>query len=200
MTELHDVLHGLAIKKHADAATLGELLGNPPETLQSVLGGAVASGRAAEAQGKFMLTPAGHMILENQYPQRYAVLREDERFIAAYDQFELINAELKQTITDWQVMDIGGQSVRNNHADPAYDEKIIGRIAAIHERMERILTTFTGSVGRFARYASKLESALERAEDGEREWVSDATIESYHTVWFEMHEDLLRILARQRDE
>ena len=28
----------------------------------------------------------------------------------------------------------------------------------------------------------------------------DAMIESYHTVWFEMHEDLLRLLARVRDE
>ena len=41
---------------------------------------------------------------------------------------------------------------------------------------------------------------LEKAEDGKVEWVSDARIESYHTVWFELHEDLLRLLGRQREE
>ena len=42
--------------------------------------------------------------------------------------------------------------------------------------------------------------ALERAEDGAVEWVSDAKIASYHTVWFELHEDLLRMLGREREE
>jgi hypothetical protein len=49
-------------------------------------------------------------------------------------------------------------------------------------------------------YARKLQAALEHAEDGAIEWVSDARIESYHTVWFEMHEDLLRVLGRERQE
>ena len=29
------------------------------------------------------------------------------------------------------------------------------------------------------------------------EW---AKIDSYHTVWFELHEDLLRMLGREREE
>ena len=53
---------------------------------------------------------------------------------------------------------------------------------------------------RLSCYADKLEAALDRAEDSEIQWVSDATIESYHTVWFEMHEDLLRLLGRVREE
>jgi hypothetical protein len=49
-------------------------------------------------------------------------------------------------------------------------------------------------------YAQKLLAALEAAEDGDREWVSDVRRESYHTVWFELHEDLLRIMGRAREE
>ena len=49
-------------------------------------------------------------------------------------------------------------------------------------------------------YGDLLLSALEKAEDGETAWVSDAQLASYHTVWFEMHEDLLRILGRVREE
>ena len=40
-------------------------------------------------------------------------------------------------------------------------------------------------------YRDKLTKALEKAEDGAIDWVSDARIESYHTQWFELHEDLI---------
>ena len=45
-----------------------------------------------------------------------------------------------------------------------------------------------------------LLQALEKAEDGAIEWVSDARIDSYHTVWFELHEELLRLMGRTRVE
>lgn len=200
MSTMHELLHGLAIKKHADAAALADLIGHADAILAPLLDRAVATGRAAEAQGKYLLTPAGHMILEGQYGARYAALREDPAFVAAYDRFELINTELKQAITDWQLVDIGGKSMPNDHTDSEYDEKILDRLAQIHDRLEPILLTFAERSSRFTRYRDKLERALERAEDGDPAWVSDATIESYHTVWFEMHEDLLRLLARVRDE
>ena len=200
MSDMHELLHGMAIKKHANAAALADLTGHTEAALAPLLERAVATGRAAEAQGKYLLTPAGHMILEGQYGVRCAALREDPAFVAAYDRFELINTELKQAITDWQLVDIGGKSMPNDHCDSDYDEKILDRLAQIHERFEPILQTFTTRSPRFTRYGEKLEHALEQAEDGKHAWVSDATIESYHTVWFEMHEDLLRLLARARDE
>ena len=52
----------------------------------------------------------------------------------------------------------------------------------------------------FAFYPLDLFLALERAEDGAIEWVSDAKIESYHTLWFALHEDLLCMLGRARQE
>ncbi len=200
MIDMHALLHAIAIKKHADAAALADLAGQSAATLAPLLERAVATGRAAEAQGRYLLTPAGHMILEGQYGVRCAALREDPAFVAAYDRFELINADLKQAITDWQLVDIGGQSLPNDHSDRDYDAAILDRLAGIHERLEPILQTFAASEPRYARYGEKLERALDRAEDGDTAWVSDATIESYHTVWFELHEDLLRVLARVRDE
>ena len=53
---------------------------------------------------------------------------------------------------------------------------------------------------RFATYERKLQAALERSEDGALQWVSDAKIDSYHTLWFELHEDLLRLMGREREE
>jgi hypothetical protein len=55
-------------------------------------------------------------------------------------------------------------------------------------------------VPRLAHYGKRLTMALERAEAGEGDWVSGVRCDSYHTVWFELHEDLLRMLDRQREE
>jgi hypothetical protein len=54
---------------------------------------------------------------------------------------------------------------------------------------------------RFARYGSRLTEARARAEAGEHAWLTGALIDSYHTVWFELHEDLLATLgiARERE-
>ncbi|MFP4406785.1 hypothetical protein, partial [Rhodosalinus sp.] len=70
----------------------------------------------------------------------------------------------------------------------------------LHEKAEPVLDRLIAHVPRLKVYKDMLLQALERAEDGAVEWVSDARIMSYHTVWFELHEDLLRILGRERVE
>lgn len=200
MNHMHDILHGMAIKKHADAAALARLTGLDPDRVAALLARAVATGRAVLAQGKYILSPAGRMILDAQYGRYCAPARNDGEFIAAYDRFELINSDLKQLITDWQTLAIGGAQVVNDHSDAEYDERCLDRLSAVHERLAPVLRAFAVHSNRFSRYGALLDAALDKAGDGAREWVADATIESYHTVWFEMHEDLLRMLDRVRDE
>ena len=121
-------------------------------------------------------------------------------FVAAYERFGIINRDLKQLITRWQTLELGGKTVANDHSDSAYDERIIGQLGDLHERFEAVLAALVKGEPRLGVYQDKLGRALERAEDGAVEWVSDARIDSYHTVWFELHEDLLRLLGRTRDE
>ena len=56
------------------------------------------------------------------------------------------------------------------------------------------------SLPRLVRYADRLSEALDRVDDGQIEFVSGVKVSSYHTVWFELHEDLLRLLNRKREE
>lgn len=200
MNDLHLVLHGLAIRKHADAAAVAALVGLPAARVSELLQRATANGRAVEAQGAWLLSPAGRMILDGQYSRVYAAIRATPAFAGAYARFERINTELKGLITDWQTLDVGGQKVRNDHANKDYDAKILDRLGELHDRFAPLLGELTRHVPRLDVYARKLEAALEKAEDGAVEWVSDARLDSYHTVWFELHEDLLRILGRAREE
>jgi len=200
MNDMHLALHGLAIKKLAGAQAVAGAVGLDTTRVAVLLQQAAATGRCVEAQGAYTLSPAGRMILDGQYAQYYDEVRADRSFLQTNERFERINAELKQLITDWQVMDVGGQKVRNDHANRDYDARILDRLGALHERFTPILNALAQAVPRLRIHLQKLEHALEQAEAGALQWVSDAKLESYHTVWFEMHEDLLRILGREREE
>jgi hypothetical protein len=195
-----DVLHGLAIKKLAPADVIANILGMEAKETTGGLDAAVAAGHATIVKDAFMLTPAGEQALDAAYPTMFAVLRVDNGFIAAYDRFEAVNRNLKQLVTDWQTVEVAGARVPNDHGNKDYDDRIIDRLGALHEQAEGILLALAAPAPRLGRYTERLLAALEKAEDGDTEFVSGVRVDSYHTVWFELHEDLLRILGRERDE
>jgi len=194
------VFHGLAIKRHSTPAAVAELVDLPEDDVASTLQTAAATGRAAAVRDGFTLAPLARVALEARYASLFDHLRTDSAFVAAYERFEAINIGLKQTITDWQTVDVRGERVVNDHADEAYDSRIIDRLGAVHERVEPVLSALSAKLPRLKIYGRKLTEALEKAEDGGVEWVSDVRRESYHTVWFELHEDLLRIMGKARTE
>jgi hypothetical protein len=195
-----DAMHGLAIKKFGTAAAVAELLAADEAAVTAFLNEAVIAGEAAGAKGAFMLSGKGQAALAEAYPREFAAHRADDSLKKGYAQFEVINNELKQLITEWQTIELAGERVPNDHSDSEYDRKLIDRIAAVHERAESMIAAMAKSLPRLARYVERLGDALDKVDDGQIEFVSGAKISSYHTVWFELHEDLLRLLDRKRDE
>lgn len=200
MNDMHLVLHGLAIKKHAAAEAIAGTVGLDEPRVTALLREAVERGRVVEAHGRFTLAPLARAALAGEYSRHYAAVRGDPSFLTAYEAFEQVNATLKALITTWQTVDVGGERVANTHADAAYDQRIIDRLGDLHERADAVLVRLAAALPRLDGYRRKLMAALEKTEDGAIEWVSDARLESYHTVWFELHEDLLRVLGRSRAE
>jgi hypothetical protein len=198
--DMHLVLHGLAIKKHAGADAVAKLVGLTTERAQAALADAVKRGRAVEAQGRYVLSPTARMALDGEYSKYYGALRSNADFVEAYEGFEKINVDLKQLITDWQTMEVGGQRVPNDHSNEAHDQRVIDRLGKLHERADTLFARLAAGLPRLQIYRDHLLQALEKSEDGAIEWVSDARIDSYHTVWFELHEELLRLMGRVRVE
>lgn len=195
-----EAMHGLAIRKLGTSAAVASVLGASEAEVQTVLDALVADGLAMAARGAFMLTPKGRGALAADYPARFAALRADPGLGESYARFEVMDNGLKQLITEWQTMAVGGETVPNDHSDGGYDAKIIDRLGNLHERAEAMLASLALPVPRLQRYTERLDHALDRAQAGETAYVNGATIDSYHTVWFELHEDLLRILDRKRDD
>jgi hypothetical protein len=193
-------LHGLAVKKAGSAEAVAEVLGEDPDGVVAALESAAGEGRAILARDMFMVTPAGREWLLEQYPTAFADFRAKPDATAAYERFERINRDLLRLFTEWQMMPAGNETVPNDHSDPDYDGQIIDRLGGLHDRAQRPLQQFAELEPRLGQYERRLDAAYDKVLAGDHEFVSGAKVDSYHTVWFELHEDLLRMLGREREE
>jgi hypothetical protein len=116
----------------------------------------------------------------------------------AYRRFLALNPELLAACPAWQLQPDGEAQVVNDHSDPAYDRQVVDRLAAVHAEARPITDELERHLERYGRYAPRLRTALERVTAGDPEWFTKPIIDSYHTVWFELHEDLLCTLGLER--
>ena len=193
-------IHGLAVRKAAGPAAVADLLGVDEEAVTAAFDALGEQGLVAGARGMFMVAPTGQAWLAEQYPVRYADARQDGALTAAYERFERVNTDLLALFTDWQTIPAGTTRVPNDHSDKEYDRGIIDRLGNLHEKAERVVGRCAESEARLSRYLARLESAYDKVLAGDLDYVSGVRIDSYHPVWFELHEDLLRMLGRTRQE
>jgi hypothetical protein len=120
---------------------------------------------------------------------------EEQLARRAYERFLPLNRELLRVCTDWQVRPGG---VPNDHRDARYDWSVLDRLHAIDERVGPIASRLGRAVERFATYRPRLRAALARVDDGDTEWLNSPRFDSYHTVWMQLHEDLLLAIGADR--
>ena len=116
----------------------------------------------------------------------------------AYGEFLPLNRRFLDLCTDWQLRSDAVDQALNDHTDADYDRAVIDRLGELHQGIGPILGRIASCLGRFAAYDRRLGSALERVRAGDTEWFTKPVIDSYHTVWFELHEDLLATLRIER--
>jgi hypothetical protein len=104
---------------------------------------------------------------------------------AWYERFESVNAELKETCTAWQLRE--GLTF-NDHTDETYDCAVVDRLSVIHGRAVCLLAELHSP--RIDRYATRLGSALEAVQAGDRDRFTKPLNDSYHDTWMELHQDL----------
>lgn len=116
---------------------------------------------------------------------------------AAYDEFVPLNQRTLDICGAWQVRRYEQPMLLNDHTDKAYDGAVLERLAAVDDEVQPVCGNLAQCLHRFAHYGPRLTSALRRAQQGEVGLVTD-TLDSYHTVWFQLHEDLLVTLGINR--
>ena len=112
-----------------------------------------------------------------------------------HGEFASFNTELLSVCTAWQVRP---GSVPNAHDDPTYDWSVVDRLERLQERAGPRVRRVARDLPRFAHHDRRLRHALARVLDADHEWFTSPRIDSYHTVWNQLHEDLLLALGRDR--
>jgi hypothetical protein len=193
MSELA-ILRTLRLKGRADAEGVASATLLDPGEVQPVLDALVASGEAREVAGNYMLLPPAR--------ERLTTLLDAERetvdrtaITEAYEQFTAVNGDFKQLANDWQMRD--GEP--NDHADATYDQQVLDRLPSIHERVTPVVDDVARLAPRLAPYRARLGTALDHVQAGEHEWLLKPLIDSYHTVWFELHEELISLAGLSRE-
>ncbi|MCP5031527.1 MAG: hypothetical protein GY939_06945 [Actinomycetia bacterium] len=188
----------LALKGMATAESLAEILRSELDPILAVLGQLCADGQAQAGPGdRYLLTADGSAVVDADY--------EVEAEVAGpviepyFDRFTAINLRFKEVITSWQMREIDGESVMNDHEDEVYDASVLAALAdEVHAEIVDIVGIVSQEVPRLGEYIERLQVAIDAVAGGDQQMMAHPMRESYHTLWFELHEELIRLSGRNR--
>lgn len=202
------IVRALSIKGTAIADQLAPALAAEPSTdaaavgaaLSSALDALVATGDVAAARPLgFRLTEAGRLRAQALLAADRAQLGIDVAR-AALEAFQPFDTNIKEAVTDWQLRLEGAERIPNDHTNARWDASVVERLAAALGDSASWLAVLAESLPRLLRYAERLATALDEIREGDGRFVASPRVDSLHGVWFELHEDLIRLANSSRAE
>ena len=193
-TGADDALRVLLIKGYCLPAAMATALGCGPEEASSLVDGLVEVGRAEPGAGAFRLTADGKAAATALIAAD-SVSWGDQAATTALDAFVALDQRMKEIVTAWQMKDA---DTLNDHGDPAYDAAVLARLGELHADVDAWLAPLVAGLPRLGRYGNRLQAAAAAAAAGDGRYIASPRVDSYHGVWFELHEDLIQLAGRTR--
>jgi pyruvate, orthophosphate dikinase len=195
---LDDLIRRLSTKGFGTAATIADALLASVDSVSPMLDQLVVDGLAATVAGAYRLTdPGKERAAELLVADRSEWGREATG--AALDAFLALDRRLKDAVTAWQLRPTdGGEPVVNDHSDAAYDSSVLEALAEVGADADEWLAPLESASLRLNGYRARLSRALELARGGDQRYVASPRVDSFHGVWFELHEDLIQLAGRTR--
>jgi pyruvate,orthophosphate dikinase len=193
------VVRALHIKGFATPEALGPAVLSSEGGVRPALAELESKGLVKKIGEMYQLTEQGKSLGESLIGEdrdRWSLERANE----ALDGFLPLDQRVKVIVTSWQMREVDGEQVINDHSDEEYDEQVISELASVHRDAVAWLEPHTDGLPRLTAYVERLEKAMARVEEGDYDHVASPRIDSYHNVWFELHEDLILLAGRTREE
>ena len=188
------LLRLVGLKGRASEDILADSLSLPSEVVAASYAPLCETGLCTETGSGLRLTPAGR--------DRMTLLLVEERahadsaaVIALYEDFCVFNVELKQIMTAWQLK---GDGTPNDHRDADHDRAVLQRLMDLHRRIGPLMQRLAQLSPRLEVYGARLARAAARIAAGDHGYVAKILSDSYHTVWYELHEDLISLSGLTR--
>ncbi|MFB6529235.1 MULTISPECIES: transcriptional regulator [unclassified Streptomyces] len=198
-------LHAVRLKGVADDDEAAARYGLDAEVVREALLDHEARGwvtrRAFAGTRGWTLTDSGRAEGERQLAGELAAAGLGPFVRERYETFLAHNARCLRACTDWQVRPDGaGRLAVNDHGDAAWDGRVLDELTALGGVIDLLSDELGTRIGRLGGYGPRFTGALARVRRGELSWVDRVKEDSCHTVWMELHEDLLATLGIARGE
>jgi pyruvate, orthophosphate dikinase len=115
-----------------------------------------------------------------------------------YQEFMRLDAGFKRLVTDWQVRVADGRMVANDHTDSAYDDAVRARLTGFHQETMELIPKICAFASRLEPFGLRFARAATAVFAGDGSMIASPLKDSYHTVWFELHEELIHLSGRYR--
>lgn len=197
------VMHAVRLLGYADTDRIAGRFFLDRAEVEEHLEDARASGwvdRSSFGGGSgWFLTPRGKVENERRLAAELDVTGRRAEVRRAYDAFLVLNGRLLRAVTDWQTRPVVGDPLAaNDHQDLRWDRRTLATLSELDVGLGPLATSLAGVLTRFDGYDARFALALEEAQHGDHRWVDSIELDSCHTVWFQLHEDLLATLGVQR--
>ena len=162
------------------------LRGNKP-TLGTATEQAQEAGLVTETKAGWMLTAEGHAF-HDKFAAAERQGLDTDALRSCYGRFLTVNDTFKTLALEW------------HDADKERRYELLGQLEQLIERIGPILRKTAAILPRCAAYGPRLTAALEQAFAGDHDYAVSPKVDSVHTVWMELHEDLLQLQGITREE
>jgi pyruvate, orthophosphate dikinase len=166
-----------------DAAGLAARLVISPADASERLAACAARGQLEERARGFALSDTGRSVVAGALEQERAAI-DPTAARRVYAAFARHDRRLKELLTGWQL-----------DGRPA---SAVVQLAIFHDEFQPVLGRAVGMAARLQPFPVRFDTALHRAEAGDDRYLLHPAVDSYHTIWFELHEELLHLSSRTR--
>ena len=110
----------------------------------------------------------------------------EETAKTAYEKFLALDMQLKTLVHAWQT------TAKQSGPMGPEEWDLIDKLKAIDGKAGPMLRRLSEAVDRFSSYRPRLSNAVHQLEEeGDRKYFCGLLVDSYHTAWWQLHEDLL---------
>lgn len=195
-----DVIGVIAVKGFVSADSVAKATMADPVRAAAILDRLTTNGLTEAAGPMLRLTDAGNAAAARILAEEQTTLGDDVTHVAL-DSFQPLDHRAKTIITRWQLVEeANGVRVPNDHTDPKYDEAVINDLSTLTDDVAVWIGPLIIDLPRLQRYLVRLGTAIEHIGNDDHRYFASPIVDSFHSVWFEIHEDLIRLAGSTRAE
>jgi hypothetical protein len=190
-------LHALRLLGFADTESVAARFGQDPNHIERLLIDAGANGWALRSSfggtRGWSLTVAGRTENERLLAEELNSADGQAAVTAVHAKFAPLNAEVVAACSKLQLHWLSDGNQPNEGIDDQTQQTFTQATASLSDLEVRL----TAVLPRFSGYAKRLEQAVANAAT-EPAWLTATDRDSFHRIWFELHEDLIATLGIRR--